>query len=62
MSKIDTVLGNEHKVRSFYNNILQPNAPRGGKAPEDATDITSDTWNIRAGLLHPGLPSVSSSD
>jgi len=62
MSKIDTVLGNEHKVRSFYNNILQPNAPRGGKAAEDATDITSDTWNIRAGLLHPGLPSVSTDE
>jgi hypothetical protein len=62
MDKIDTVLGQEHKVRSFYNNISQPNAPRRGKAPEDATDITSDTWNIRAGLLHPGLPSVSTDE
>lgn len=59
MNKVDTVVGNKHKVRSFYNNILQPNAPRSGKASEDATDITSDTWNIRAGLLYPGLPSSS---
>jgi hypothetical protein len=59
MKVVDKELGNEHKVRSFYNNILQPNAPRKGKAPEDATDVTSDTWNIRAGLLHPGLPSTS---
>jgi hypothetical protein len=57
MDVVDQVVGNKHKVRSFYNNILQPNAPRKGKAIEDATDITSDTWNIRAGLVYPGLPS-----
>lgn len=59
MKIVDKDLGNQHKVRSFYNNILQPNAPRKGVASEDAADVTSDTWNIRAGLLHPGLPSTS---
>lgn len=59
MKIVDKELGNEHKVRSFYNNMLQPNAPKKAKAPENATKVTSDTWNIRAGLLRPGLASNS---
>jgi hypothetical protein len=37
-------LGEEHKVRSFYNNILQPNAPR------DVSDVTVDTHAIGSAL------------
>ena len=37
-------LGQEHKVRSFYNNILQPNAPR------DVSDVTVDTHAIGSAL------------
>lgn len=39
------VLGNRHKVRSFYNNILYPNAPQG--------DVTSDTHHVAASLFRP---------
>jgi len=44
-------LGQEHKVRSFYNNILQPNAPR------DVSDVTVDTHAIGSAL---GRYSISS--
>jgi len=37
-------LGEEHKVRSFYNNILQPNAPK------DISDVTVDTHAIGSAL------------
>jgi len=39
------VLGQRHKVRSFYNNILYPDAPMG--------DVTSDTHNVAASLFRP---------
>lgn len=38
-------LGNMHKVRSFYNNILDPFAAEG--------DVTIDTHAVAAGLLRP---------
>lgn len=43
---ISNRLGNEHKVRNFYNNILLPNDPRFG-------DVTIDTHAVAAGLLKP---------
>jgi len=39
------ILGTRHKVRSFYNNILYPDAPLG--------DVTSDTHNVAASLFRP---------
>jgi len=45
IENIDKAIGNEHKVRSFYNNIHAPNSPRG--------PATSDTHNVAAGLLLP---------
>jgi len=39
------ILGGRHKVRSFYNNILYPNATLG--------DVTSDTHNVAASLFRP---------
>jgi hypothetical protein len=39
------VLGNRHKVRSFYNNILHPDAPQG--------DVTADTHHMAASLFRP---------
>lgn len=43
---IETTLGNPHKVRSFYNNIILPNEPTHG-------DVTVDTHAVAAGLLQP---------
>ena len=43
---ISNRLGNEHKIRNFYNNILLPNDPRFG-------DVTIDTHAVAAGLLKP---------
>lgn len=43
MENISLRLGNEHKVRSFYNNIFAPNDPVG--------DVTIDTHAVAAGLL-----------
>jgi hypothetical protein len=43
---ISSRLGNEHKIRNFYNNILLPNDPRFG-------DVTIDTHAVAAGLLKP---------
>ena len=42
---ITDLMGERHKVRSFYNNILDPNGPRG--------DVTIDTHAIAAALLRP---------
>jgi hypothetical protein len=42
---IDMRLGGEHKVRSFYNNIISPDSPRGA--------VTIDTHAVAAGLLRP---------
>ncbi len=42
---ITDLMGERHKVRSFYNNILDPNGPRG--------DVTIDTHAVAAGLLRP---------
>jgi LysM repeat protein len=40
---IDDQLGNEHKVRNFYNNIINPNSTRG--------HVTIDTHAVAAALL-----------
>jgi len=45
-STISEALGNEHKVRSFFNNIIVPNNPKHG-------DVTIDTHAVAAGLLLP---------
>jgi hypothetical protein len=42
---ISRLMGENHKVRNFFNNIIAPNAPHG--------DVTSDTHAIAAGLLRP---------
>lgn len=42
---ISRILGNEHKVRSFYNNIMLPGGPDG--------DVTVDTHAVAAVLLLP---------
>ena len=42
---ISRTIGGAHKVRSFYNNIIDPNSPRG--------DVTIDTHAVAAGLLRP---------
>lgn len=42
---ISDQLGEKHKVRSFYNNILDPFAPQG--------DVTIDTHAVAAALLRP---------
>lgn len=43
---ISKALGEEHKVRSFYNNIILPNYARFG-------DVTIDTHAVAAALLQP---------
>jgi hypothetical protein len=43
---ISRALGEEHKVRSFYNNIILPNYARFG-------DVTIDTHAVAAALLRP---------
>ena len=45
MAKISPLLGEQHKVRSFYNNIVAPNSTRG--------DVTIDTHAVAAALLRP---------
>jgi hypothetical protein len=44
-SKLSKLMGEQHKVRNFFNNILSPNSSRG--------DVTIDTHAIAAGLLRP---------
>lgn len=43
---ISKQLGEQHKVRNFYNNILLPNDPNSGH-------VTIDTHAVAAGLLRP---------
>ena len=45
MPTISEAMGGGHKVRNFYNNILNPNAPTG--------DVTVDTHAIAAALFRP---------
>lgn len=42
---LNKLMGQKHKVRNFYNNLLDPNAKRG--------DVTIDTHAVAAGLLRP---------
>jgi hypothetical protein len=42
-TKISPLMGDAHKVRSFYNNILDPHSPNG--------DVTVDTHEVGAALL-----------
>ena len=44
-SLISNLMGEKHKVRNFYNNILSPNSPNG--------DVTIDTHAVAAGLWRP---------
>jgi len=44
-AKINELMGEQHKVRNFYNNILSPNSPHG--------HTTIDTHAVAAGLLRP---------
>jgi len=55
MSDISEALGDGHKVRSFYNNIIAPWSRKG--------DVTSDTHAVAAALLRPlgaGSPEAAS--
>jgi hypothetical protein len=45
INNISDQLGDRHKVRNFYNNLLDPNSPNG--------HITCDTHAVCAGLLRP---------
>jgi hypothetical protein len=45
MDNISQQMGGMHKVRNFYNNIIDPNAEFG--------DVTIDTHAVAAGLLEP---------
>ena len=45
IDNISEQLGNKHKVRNFFNNIVAPNSPQG--------DVTIDTHAVAAGLLMP---------
>lgn len=44
-SKLSELMGEKHKVRNFYNNILHPNSSKG--------DVTIDTHAVAAGLMRP---------
>ena len=45
LANISMNLGEAHKVRNFYNNIVDPGSPRG--------EVTIDTHAVAAGLLRP---------
>jgi hypothetical protein len=45
IEEMDTLVGDAHKVRSFYNNIMYPNGDWG--------DTTIDTHAVAAGMLMP---------
>ena len=45
LENISNSLGDQHKVRNFYNNIVAPNSPYG--------DATIDTHAVAAGLMMP---------
>lgn len=56
---ISNAMGTKHKVRSFYNNIFDPDF---GDAAKGAGDVTSDTHAVAANLLRPlsgNTPEVS---
>lgn len=44
LESISPLLGSEHKVRNFFNNILSPQSP---------LDLTADTHQIAAGIMMP---------
>jgi len=44
-AKLSKLMGERHKVRNFYNNILSPYSSKG--------DVTIDTHAVAAGLLRP---------
>ena len=43
--KLSELMGEKHKVRNFYNNILHPNSSKG--------DVTIDTHAVAAALMRP---------
>lgn len=45
LENISEMMGGQHKVRNFYNNIVSPNSPLG--------HVTIDTHAVAAGLLRP---------
>jgi hypothetical protein len=45
LENISKEMGVQHKIRSFYNNIIAPNSPFG--------DVTIDTHAVNAGVLFP---------
>lgn len=45
MENISRLMGGEHKVRNFYNNIIDPNAKQG--------QVTIDTHAVAAALMEP---------
>jgi hypothetical protein len=45
LENISRVLGTEHKIRNFYNNIVSPTSPYG--------DATVDTHAVNAAVLYP---------
>lgn len=51
LETISNALGTQHKVRSFYNNILAPDSPRG--------DVTVDTHAVAAAHLLPLGPNYT---
>ena len=44
-AQLSQLMGERHKVRNFYNNILSPNSKHG--------DVTIDTHAVAAGLMRP---------
>jgi hypothetical protein len=46
LNEISDLLGSEHKVRSFYNNMMYPGDTQFG-------DVTADTHAVAAGFLEP---------
>lgn len=56
MKKISASVGKQHKVRSFYNNIIQPNTPKIiSPAGEDPRDVTVDTHAAGNVFARPSL-------
>lgn len=50
IENISRMMGGQHKVRNFYNNIVDPNYAANAPA---LGDYTSDTHNVAAALLKP---------
>ena len=60
MKQISAALGGGHKVRSFYNNILQPRVPKIISATgEDPRDITGDTHHAKVSWADPSVAGTS---